>query len=118
MNEFEKKLSEVLDAFNATFTLNVSMTGDDQPAEEQTSNKKGKRKAAKAEVKAEKTETAEEQMVTKVTIAKLQDGVDGSEFVEQFCALFGPLVEQMSNGTKAMVYEEGRGLAIRRVDED
>ncbi len=119
MNEFEKRLCDVLDQFNATFALNVSMSGDAEAQVDDQTTKKGKKKAKAAEVEAKQSVTTdEEQMVTKVTITGVRDGIDGAAFVESFCSLFGPLVEQMSNGTKAMVYEEGRGLAIRRVDED
>ena len=42
---------------------------------------------------------------------------DGSEFLEKFIGMFSPLIEQLSNGEKQVVYEEGSGLKIRRIDD-
>jgi len=126
MNEFEKRLAGVLTAFNDTFELNVQFTGDqEEKTEEPVDDKKGKKKTAKKKVAEEKPAEEKqtdvddtERMVTRVAITKLKGSSDGADFVESFCSLFGPLVEQMSGGEKALVYEEEHGLAIRRVDED
>lgn len=57
----------------------------------------------------------EDEIVTKVVLSELKN--DGSEFLEKFIGLFSPLVEQMTEGQKEVVYEEGTGLTIRRIDE-
>ena len=53
----------------------------------------------------------DDNVVTKLTITGVKN--DGSEFLEKFGALFGPLVEQASNGQRELVYEEERGLTIK-----
>ena len=136
MNEFEQRLVGVFDALNETFEMDVQLengrtlgqradapvTADDQAnAEntEQTVTTDVPMVTAAVEVPHPVQHVPDEDcMVTKVTITDLKQGVDRSAFVERFCELFGPLVEQMSDGRKAVVYEEGRGLTIRRVDED
>jgi hypothetical protein len=57
----------------------------------------------------------EDEIVTKVVLSELKN--DGSMFLEKFIGLFSPLVEQLTEGQKEVVYEEGTGLAIRRIDE-
>jgi len=57
----------------------------------------------------------EDEIVTKVVLSNLKN--DGSEFLEKFIGLFSPLVEQLTDGQKEVVYEEGTGLTIRRIDE-
>ena len=60
-------------------------------------------------------EQGEDEIVTKVVLSNLKN--DGSEFLEKFIGLFSPLVEQLTDGQKEVVYEEGTGLTIRRIDE-
>lgn len=60
-------------------------------------------------------EQGEDEIVTKVVLSNLKN--DGSEFLEKFIGLFSPLVEQLTNGQKEVVYEEGTGLTIRRIDD-
>jgi len=57
----------------------------------------------------------EDEIVTKVVLSNQKN--DGSEFLEKFIGLFSPLVEQLTEGQKEVVYEEGTGLTIRRIDE-
>ena len=49
-------------------------------------------------------EQGEDEIVTKVVLSNL-------------IGLFSPLVEQLTDGQKEVVYEEGTGLTIRRIDD-
>lgn len=142
MNEFEQRLLGVLDALNETFELSVELEGGAQlelpertAAPEQVvstdvptrSDDDEGGDGVEVEAAVEVTPPVQtavedppdgERMVTRITINRLRDGVDGAAFVERFCELFGPLVEQISDGRRAVVFEEGRGLTVRRVDED
>ena len=125
MNEFEQRLQGVLDALNATFEMDVQLEDGTRLGGEQTVTTDQPMKGDGEEVTGAvevtppvQTGVDEDRMVTKVTITDLKQGVDRSMFVERFCELFGPLVEQMSDGRKAVVFEENRGLTVRRVDED
>lgn len=60
-------------------------------------------------------EKDDNEIVTKITLKNLKN--DGSEFLEKFIGMFSPLIEQLSNGEKQVVYEEGSGLKIRRIDD-
>lgn len=61
------------------------------------------------------TEQGEDTIITKLTIDNIKK--DGSEFLEKFIGFFSPIVEQMTDGEKEVVYEEGTGLTIRRITE-
>ena len=61
-------------------------------------------------------EKDEDDVVLKITLSNLKN--DGSEFLEKFIGVFSPLIEQITNGEKQVVYEEGTGLVIRRVNDD
>jgi len=60
-------------------------------------------------------EKDDNEIVTKITLKNLKN--DGSDFLEKFIGMFSPLIEQLSNGEKQVVYEEGSGLKIRRIDD-
>lgn len=59
-------------------------------------------------------EQGEDEIITKLVLKNLKS--DGSEFLEKFIGFFSPIVEQMTEGKKEVVYEEGTGLTIRRID--
>jgi len=61
-------------------------------------------------------ETNDKEEITKITLNELKN--DGSELLEKFLGLFGPVLEQITNGEKNIVYEEGTGLAIRNIGEN
>lgn len=61
-------------------------------------------------------EKDEDDVVLKITLSDLKN--DGSMFLEKFIGVFSPLIEQITNGEKQVVYEEGTGLVIRRVNDD
>lgn len=84
MNELEQKLADVLESINTTFGVEI----------------------------AEKRGEDDDTVVTKLTLRGLTG--DGSEFIEKFCALFGPLIEQASDGERELVFEEERGLTVKR----
>ena len=56
--------------------------------------------------------------VTKVVLNGLKDEKDGSEFVERFCELFGPLVETLSDGAECVVFEEETGLVLGKANAE
>ena len=86
MEELEQKLQHVLEVMNTTFDIAIDQTEEG---------------------------VEDEKVITKIVLKKLNN--DGSDFVEAFCSLFGPVVEQVSNGTKEFVYEEGTGLKIKNI---
>jgi len=61
-------------------------------------------------------EKDDEDIVLKITLNNLKN--DGSEFLEKFISVFSPLIEQITNNEKQVVFEEGTGLVIRRVNDD
>lgn len=83
MNELEDKLKKVLSDMNASFKIEVG----------ETTNNDG------------------EQIAQKLTIAETNN--DGSEFLESFCSLFGPLITMVTNEEKELVYQEDTGLVIQ-----
>lgn len=87
MDELESKLQKVLESIDSTFDVVI------EESENESDNPDNK-------------------IITKIVLKNLKN--DGSDFVENFCSLFGPLIEQLSNGEKELVYEEGKGLTIRK----
>lgn len=83
MNELEDKLKKVLSDMNTSFKIEVG----------ETTNNDG------------------EQIAQKLTIAETNN--DGSEFLESFCSLFGPLITMVTNEEKELVYQEDTGLVIQ-----
>lgn len=65
------------------------------------------------EVKIE--EQGEDKIITKIVLSEQKN--DGSVFLEKFIGLFSPLIEQLTEGKKEVVFEEGTGLTIRRIDD-
>ncbi len=61
-------------------------------------------------------EQGDDEIITQLILKNLKN--DGSEFLEKFIGFFSPIVEQMTDGKKEVVYEEGTGLTIRRIDID
>jgi hypothetical protein len=59
----------------------------------------------------------DDEIITKLIIRRKKPNNDGAEFLEKFLGFFGPIVEQISDGEKEVVYEEGTGLTIRRINE-
>lgn len=84
MDELEKKINDVLDSINSTFDVVVSDSDDSN----------------------------DEKIVTKISLENMKN--DGSDFVEKFCSLFGPLIEQVSEGKSELVYQEDTGLIIKK----
>jgi len=62
------------------------------------------------------TEQGKDTIITKLTMDSMKN--DGSDFLEKFIGFFSPIVEQMTDGEKEVVYEEGTGLTIRRITEE
>ena len=58
-------------------------------------------------------EMDENENVTKITVEMKNDG---SEFLEAFISLFGPLINTYSKGKKEIVFEENYGLNIKNID--
>jgi len=56
-----------------------------------------------------------DEIITKLSIKSLKN--DGSDFIEKFCSLFGPLIEQLSDGKKELLYQENTGLVIKRKED-
>lgn len=84
MDELETKIQAVLDSLNSTFDVAIE---DSQDVDSQ-------------------------KIITKIVLKNLNN--DGSDFVESFCSLFGPFIESVSNGEKELVFEENKGLTIKK----
>lgn len=84
MEELEVKIQDVLDSVNETFDVAIE---DSQDVDSQ-------------------------KIITKIVLKNIKN--DGSDFVEKFCSLFGPFIETVSNGEKELVFEEEKGLTIKK----
>ena len=85
MEELEQKLNDVLKEMNKTFEIKID----------------------------ESNMINDENIATKLVISNMNN--DGSEFIEKFCSLFGPLIT-MVNNNKELVYQEDTGLVINYTD--
>jgi len=83
MNELEEKLRNVLEKMNSSFNIEVGDIINED----------------------------DEMIAQKLTIAETKN--DGSEFLESFCSLFGPLITMVTNEEKELVYQEDTGLVIQ-----
>lgn len=89
MDDFQDKVIKTLDELNKTFEIDID--------EKKT------------------PDGAEEEYVTKIVLKGLKN--DGADFIEAFCSLFGPIIESMNERNKELVFEEGTGLTVRRVED-
>ena len=87
MGDFEQKVQNILEVLNKSFTITIKETKEDE------GNK----------------------VVTKLTLKQAKND-DGAEFLEAFIGFAGPLIEHMSSGERELVYEENKGLTIRRTN--
>ena len=86
LGDFEKKVQDILNVLNSTFDIKIDATKNDEG----------------------------DQVITKLVLKKPKN--DGSEFMEAFIGFVGPLIEHMSSGERELVYEENKGLTIRRTN--
>lgn len=85
MEELENKLNDVLKEMNKTFQIEID----------------------------ESESINDENIATKLVIKNMTN--DGSEFIEKFCSLFGPLITMVTEN-KELVYQEDTGLVINYTD--
>ena len=85
MEELENKLNDVLKEMNKTFQIEIDQSES----------------------------INDENIATKLVIKNMTN--DGSEFIEKFCSLFGPLITMVTEN-KELVYQEDTGLVINYTD--
>ena len=85
MEELENKLNDVLKEMNKTFQIEIDQSES----------------------------INDENIATKLVIKDMTN--DGSEFIEKFCSLFGPLITMVTEN-KELVYQEDTGLVINYTD--
>jgi hypothetical protein len=85
LEELENKLNDVLKEMNKTFQIEID----------------------------ESESINDENIATKLVIKNITN--DGSEFIEKFCSLFGPLITMVTEN-KELVYQEDTGLVINYTD--
>jgi hypothetical protein len=85
LEELENKLNDVLKEMNKTFQIEID----------------------------ESESINDENIATKLVIKNMTN--DGSEFIEKFCSLFGPLITMVTEN-KELVYQEDTGLVINYTD--
>jgi hypothetical protein len=85
LEELENKLNDVLKEMNKTFQIEIDQSES----------------------------INDENIATKLVIKNMTN--DGSEFIEKFCSLFGPLITMVTEN-KELVYQEDTGLVINYTD--